>query len=181
MATNDHALAKKFQSISQADVPKGRDGKHKQIVEHLLDSIATLRDGSALKVPLADLPDTKENIRSALNRATRQRNIDIATSSDESFLYIWKSLTVRSDDSSGRRNSTSQQSTGRSEAFGLIRVQILRNRAQSFYAPQQSQAGHSGGDQQQAYRLRDSSTYGRWWRNDGQSWRGVQCRRDKGG
>jgi len=90
MATNDHAFAKKFQSISQADVPKGRDGKHKQIVEHLLDSIATLRDGSALKVPLADLPDTKENIRSALSRATRQRNIDIATSSDDNFLYIWK-------------------------------------------------------------------------------------------
>jgi hypothetical protein len=90
MANNDPAFAKKFQSISQADVPKGRDGKHKQIVEHLLDSIATLRDGSALKVPLADLPDTKENIRSALSRATRQRNIDIATSSDESLLYIWK-------------------------------------------------------------------------------------------
>ena len=90
MATNDSAFAKKFQSISQADVPKGRDGKHKQIVEHLLDSIATLRDGSALKVPLADLPDTKENIRSALSRATRQRNMDVATSSDENFLYIWK-------------------------------------------------------------------------------------------
>jgi len=90
MATNDNAFAKKFQSISQADVPKGRDGKHKQIVDHLLESIATLRDGSALKVPLADLPDTKENIRSALSRATRQRNMDVATSSDENFLYIWK-------------------------------------------------------------------------------------------
>jgi hypothetical protein len=39
---------------------------------------------------LAELPDTKENIRSALSRATRQRNIDIATSSDENCLYVWK-------------------------------------------------------------------------------------------
>ena len=80
----------KFQSISQLDVPKGRDGKHKQIILELLEGISQLQDGSALKVPLAELPDTKENIRSALSRATRQRNIDIATSSDEDFLYVWK-------------------------------------------------------------------------------------------
>lgn len=79
-----------FASILQADVPKGRDGKHKQIVDRLLDNIARLATGSALKVPLADLPDTKENIRSALSRATKQRGIEIATSSDEGFLYIWK-------------------------------------------------------------------------------------------
>ena len=79
-----------FASILQADVPKGRDGKHKQIVEHLIDSIAQLADGSALKVPLADLPDTKENIRSALSRATRQRRMEVATSSDRDFLYLWK-------------------------------------------------------------------------------------------
>jgi hypothetical protein len=36
------------------------------------------------------LPDSKENIRSALNRATRQQGIEIATSSDAGFLYIWK-------------------------------------------------------------------------------------------
>ncbi len=92
MATNDRALPspRKFQSILQGDVPKGRDGKHKQIIQELLKSIAQLKDGSALKIPLDELPDTKENIRSALSRATRQREIDIATSSDEKFLYIWK-------------------------------------------------------------------------------------------
>ena len=90
MATNNQALPRKFQSILQADVPKGRDGKHKQIIQQLLESIAQLKDGSALKIPLDDLPDSKENIRSALSRATRQREIDIATSSDEKFLYVWK-------------------------------------------------------------------------------------------
>lgn len=81
----------KFQSILQHDVPKGRDGKHKQIVTQLLSDIEQLPEGSALKIPLSELPDSKENIRSALNRATRQKGIQVATSSDAEFLYVWKS------------------------------------------------------------------------------------------
>lgn len=79
-----------FESVLQVDVPKGRDGKHKLIVELLLNDISQLKKGAALKVPLSALPDTKENVRAALNRATRQRSIDIATSSDNEFLYVWK-------------------------------------------------------------------------------------------
>jgi hypothetical protein len=88
MAKNSKAL--RFESILQGDVPKGRDGKHKQIIDLLLQAIEKLADGSAMKLPLAELPDTKENIRSALSRATKQRNIEIATSSDQDFLYVWK-------------------------------------------------------------------------------------------
>jgi hypothetical protein len=80
----------KFESILQLDVPKGRDGKHKKIVAQLLSDIDQLAPGSALRVPLAALPDSKENIRAALNRATRQRGVEVATSSDEEHLYIWK-------------------------------------------------------------------------------------------
>ena len=81
----------KFESVLQADVPTGRNGKHKEIVSQLLQDIAQLKTGSALKVPLEQLPDTKENIRSALNRATREKGINVSTSSDDDFLYIWKS------------------------------------------------------------------------------------------
>jgi hypothetical protein len=80
----------KFQSILQADVPKGRDGKHKSIVMQLLSDIERLDVGAALKIPLSALPDTKENIRSALNRATRHQGIEVATSSDAEYLYVWK-------------------------------------------------------------------------------------------
>lgn len=80
----------KFESILQLDVPKGRDGKHKEIVSQLLSDIEQLAAGNALKVPLSALPDTKVNIRSALNRATRQRGIMVGTSSDTEYLYIWK-------------------------------------------------------------------------------------------
>ena len=86
----DHSVPR-FSSVLQADVPTGRNGKHREIVEQLLSAIAQLEQGNALKVPLSELPDTKENIRSALNRATRERALKIATSSDDDFLYIWNS------------------------------------------------------------------------------------------
>ena len=88
--SNSGSGSMKFESILQLDVPKGRDGKHKKIVALLLSDIEQLPSGSALRVPLSELPDSKENIRAALNRATRQRGIDVATSSDENHLYIWK-------------------------------------------------------------------------------------------
>lgn len=80
----------KFESVLQVNVPKGRDGKHKEITTQLLADIAQLAPGSALKVPLSELPDTKENIRSALSRAARQAKINLATSSNDEFLYVWK-------------------------------------------------------------------------------------------
>jgi hypothetical protein len=80
----------RFDSISQVDVPKGRDGKHKKIITQLLDDIAQLAAGSALKIPLAELPDSKENIRAALSRAAAQHKLPIATSSNSEFLFVWK-------------------------------------------------------------------------------------------
>jgi hypothetical protein len=92
MATNleSNPNPSTFESILQQEVPKGRDGKHKKIITRLLSDIEHLEPESALKVPLTALPDTKENIRAALNRATRQRGIEVATSSDADFLYVWK-------------------------------------------------------------------------------------------
>lgn len=78
-----------FESILQVDVPKSREGKHKRIVMQLLADIEQLKPGTALKVPLAALPDSKENVRSALNRATRLKGMRVETSSDEEHLYIW--------------------------------------------------------------------------------------------
>ncbi len=80
----------RFKSVLQSDVPKGRDGKHKQIITQLLSDIEHLDKGSALQIPLSELPDTKENIRSALSRAASQRKLAIATSSNDEFLFVWK-------------------------------------------------------------------------------------------
>ena len=80
----------RFKSMLQTDVPTGRNGKHKEIITQLLSDIDQLEQGKALKVPLSELPDTKENIRSALNRATRAKGVDVATSSDDEYLYVWR-------------------------------------------------------------------------------------------
>lgn len=91
MAQNDgNGRSDRFQSISRDEVPKGRDGKHKRIIVELLDALETLNPGAALKVALTDLPDSKENIRAALSRATRQRSMEVATASDAAYLYIWR-------------------------------------------------------------------------------------------
>ena len=78
-----------FKSIPQQDVPHGRNGKHKGIVNKILDDLGRVEKGIALKVPLAALADSKENVRSALNRATRKNGQKVATASDATFLYVW--------------------------------------------------------------------------------------------
>ena len=90
MGENEISTPMKFESILQANVPKGRDGKHKQIITQLLSDIAQLSAGQALKIPLEELPDTKQNVRSALSRAATQQGLSLATSSNEEFLYVWK-------------------------------------------------------------------------------------------
>ncbi len=78
-----------FATMIASDVPRSRNGKHKGIVSEILVDLAQLKAGNALKVPLAELGDTKENIRAALNRATRKAKLRVATASDAEFLYVW--------------------------------------------------------------------------------------------
>ena len=80
-----------FKTMSQPDVPQGRNGKHKEIVTKILSDLAQVPDGVALKVPLAALVESKEKVRSALNRATRKAGRSVATATDAAFLYVWNS------------------------------------------------------------------------------------------
>jgi hypothetical protein len=75
--------------MPQVDVPQGRNGKHKQIVMRILSDLDQVPKGVALKVPLAQLTEGKERVRSALNRATRKSGRSVATASDDTFLYVW--------------------------------------------------------------------------------------------
>ncbi len=78
-----------FKTVVQADVPQGRKGKHNQIVTDILSDLDQLKPGSAIKVPLADLAESKEKVRSALNRGTRKDGRNVATATDKDFLYVW--------------------------------------------------------------------------------------------
>jgi hypothetical protein len=59
-------------------------------VAQLLHDIEGLEAGRALKIPMSELPDSMANIRSALNRASKQRSLEIETSSDDDYFYVWK-------------------------------------------------------------------------------------------
>jgi len=89
MGASSKKVPMNFKGMAQADVPQGRNGKHKAIVTRILSDLDQVQKGVALKVPLAQLADTKENVRSALNRATRKRGRSVATASDDTFLYVW--------------------------------------------------------------------------------------------
>jgi hypothetical protein len=89
MATATKKAAMNFKAMPQTDVPQGRNGKHKQIVTKILSDLDQVQKGIALKVPLAQLTESKEKVRSALNRATRKRGRSVATASDGTFLYVW--------------------------------------------------------------------------------------------
>ncbi len=80
-----------FKTAGRAEIPTGRNGKHKSIVTQILMDLEELDDGLCLKIPLSELPDTKVNIRSALNRATRKLHLSVATATDGEFLYVWNS------------------------------------------------------------------------------------------
>jgi hypothetical protein len=80
-----------YAAMNQADVPQGRKGKHRKAVKDILADLSKLNAQQAIKIPLSSLNGEKmQNLRSALNRVTRERNIPVETSSDEKYLYVWR-------------------------------------------------------------------------------------------
>ena len=77
-----------FKPMPLADVPQGRQ-KHQDIVTKILSDLERATKGYAVKVPLAQLKDTKKRVRAALGRAARKYTRQIATACDELYLYVW--------------------------------------------------------------------------------------------
>ena len=86
------AVPSHFASKLVSSVPHSRKGKHNLIVSMILDDLDELEAERAILVPIENLEGEKmENVRSALNRATRQRNMVVATATDEKYFYVWRS------------------------------------------------------------------------------------------
>lgn len=74
-----------------ATIPHGRKGKHNLIVSMILEDLDKLDLETAVLVPLDRLDGEKmENVRSALNRATRQKQMFVATATDDKYFYVWR-------------------------------------------------------------------------------------------
>ncbi|HWR16905.1 MAG TPA: hypothetical protein VN577_18905 [Terriglobales bacterium] len=82
----------KFETISQSDLPSGRKGRHHALLAKVLSELDQLKQGRAIKIPLSDFPGSVADLRSAIHRATRKTNIEIATSSDGDYFYLWKPI-----------------------------------------------------------------------------------------
>ena len=89
MAVRKRKVAMNFKGMPQTAVPQGRKGKQKSIVTKILSDLDQIDGDTALKVPLSQLSESKEKVRSALNRATRKAGRQVATASDEKYLYVW--------------------------------------------------------------------------------------------
>lgn len=80
-----------YAALNRSDVPQGRKGKHRKAVADILGDLSKLNAKQAIKIPLSSLNGAKmQNLRSALNRVTRERDIPVETSSDEKYLYVWR-------------------------------------------------------------------------------------------
>jgi len=92
MKRNGNGSDTHYASVDRTDVPQGRKGKHRKAVADILSDLSKLSAQQAVKIPLSGLNGEKmQNLRSALNRVTREKNIPVVTSSDEKYLYVWRS------------------------------------------------------------------------------------------
>ena len=83
-----------FKPMPLADVPQGRQ-KHQDIVTKILSNLERAPKGYALKVPLAQLKDTKKRVRAALGRAARKHSRQLATASDEQYPIRLESILTK--------------------------------------------------------------------------------------
>ncbi|MGC2185931.1 MAG: hypothetical protein WA637_21865 [Terriglobales bacterium] len=91
MGRNGNGRELHFSAVDQSDVPQGRKGKHRKAVSNILGDLARLSPQQAVRVPLSSLNGEKmQNLRSALNRVTREKKIAVVTSSDDKYLYVWR-------------------------------------------------------------------------------------------
>ena len=91
MGRNGNGNDTHYAPMNRSDVPQGRKGKHRKAVADILADLSKLNAQQAIKIPLSGLNGEKmQNLRSALNRVTRERNIPVETSSDEKYMYVWR-------------------------------------------------------------------------------------------
>jgi hypothetical protein len=97
MGRNGNGNDTHYAPVNRSDVPQGRKGKHRKAVKDILADLSKLNAQQAIKIPLSSLNGEKmQNLRSALNRVTREKNIPVETSSDEQYLYVWRADVAKS-------------------------------------------------------------------------------------
>jgi hypothetical protein len=85
------APAGKYRQVNVSDLKSGRHGKHHSLVQGIVQELVTLKPGSALEIPLADVGGIGlANLRSAVHRAASSNDLSIETVADDGKLYVWR-------------------------------------------------------------------------------------------
>jgi hypothetical protein len=80
----------KYRQVDIAGLKTGRHGKHHELVKGIVQELVTLKPGSALEIPLADVGGIGlANLRSAVHRAAASNNLNIETVADDEKFYVW--------------------------------------------------------------------------------------------
>jgi hypothetical protein len=80
----------KYRQVDISALKTGRHGKHHDLVNGIVQELVTLKPGSALEIPLADVGGIGlANLRSAVHRAAASNNLNIETVADNEKFYVW--------------------------------------------------------------------------------------------
>jgi hypothetical protein len=86
----------KYRRVESSTLPKGRRGKHHDLIRGILGELATTDVGSALKVPLDEIGGIGlANLRSAVHRAAKTESLSIETLADQENFYVWKTIETK--------------------------------------------------------------------------------------
>jgi hypothetical protein len=93
-----------YETVRVADLRVGRRGKHHELLMGILANLETLPAGSALVVPLDSIGKVSlPNLRSAVSRAAKTRQLSLETYSDEKNFYLWRKASNANKSSTGRK------------------------------------------------------------------------------
>jgi|SRR5579864_5577886 hypothetical protein len=80
-----------FDTLSRADVPHGRKGKHNSLMTRIFQDLEKVGFDVALKIPASALGAQKiQNIRAALTREADKKGFSVSTTVDDDYFYVWR-------------------------------------------------------------------------------------------
>jgi hypothetical protein len=83
--------AAKYDTVDLAKLRRSRRGKHHEMTQGILNDLAVLPKGKAMKIPLASANGVSiVNLRAAIVRATSSQKLRVNTYTDGESLFIWK-------------------------------------------------------------------------------------------
>jgi hypothetical protein len=81
----------KYRQVEIASLDTTRRGKHYDLMQGIVQQLATLSPGSAMEIPLADVGGIGlANLRSAVHRSATAHGLEIETLADDKNFYVWK-------------------------------------------------------------------------------------------